>query len=114
MPKGHTQEIWEVFHLTNAWNRRLKQLIFEQRLEFGLCCVWCGDYSCVEFAHIDHTGVDGSSRGRWKRYYDVKKNKDKFMLMCQDCHRDFDRYPILDLDDMTFRKGTRHFENKKK
>lgn len=100
--------------MTTRWNARLKQLILEQRIDFGFCCVWCGDFNGVEFAHLEHTGVSGIGRGRWRRYYDVRNNRDKFMLMCYDCHREFDRFPILDFDSMALRKGTRSFENKKK
>ena len=79
----------------NIW---LKKKILELREEFNWCCVWCGDICDLEFAHLESTGVDGKGRGRWKRYYDVKNHKDSFMLMCWDCHRDFDMFPIVEFD----------------
>jgi hypothetical protein len=53
------------------------------------CNHWHGQ-SCLEFAHVRPTGLNGRSRGSTSRYYDVRRNKDCYRLMCHHCHRLFD------------------------
>lgn len=86
--------------MTTYQNIWLKRKLNELREEFLWCCCWCGSTDGLEFAHIENTGLNGQGRGRWKRYYDVKKNKDKFMLMCKECHKEFDGMLIINEEDI--------------
>lgn len=85
--------------LTSRQNIWLKRKILELREEFNWCCAWCGSIDGLEFAHLEPTGVSGKGRGRPTRYYDVLRHKSSFMLMCFDCHHDFDMFPIVDFND---------------
>ena len=85
--------------MTNRQNKWLKKKLTELREEFNWCCAWCGSADDLEFAHLKHTGVKGAGRGLWKRYYDIKNHKDSFMLMCKECHRDFDMLMVVDFDE---------------
>ncbi len=55
-------------------------------------CDCCGATERLEFAHKDHTkgSLHGMGRGQAKRYLDVKKNPELYLLKCHDCHRDYD------------------------
>jgi len=63
--------------------REMKQL----RLLFGGHCTKCGGKKQLEFAHIEPTGLDGEGRGSKERMRDIKKNKDKYELLCRPCHK---------------------------
>ncbi len=73
---------------TNIWVRkafdRLKQ-------EFGDRCMTCESEENLEFAHVFPTDLTGRSRGRKERYYDIKNNKECYVLLCRDCHIERDR-----------------------
>ena len=58
--------------------------------EFGGCCNKCTSTTKLEFAHIEHTGLYGMSRGKSKRLYDVIHNKHAYVLLCHTCHEDYD------------------------
>ena len=51
----------------------------------------CGTTSKLEFAHKEETELSGRGRGRKERVYDVIKNPDKYRLLCEDCHKDYDQ-----------------------
>lgn len=76
-PKGYVSQ----------WLRNKRQELIQ---EFGGCCNNCGSKSRLEFAHIKATQLNGMSRGRWKRVYDIIKNKDSYTLLCHNCHEQFD------------------------
>ncbi len=63
--------------------REMKQL----RLLFGGHCKRCGGNKQLEFAHLQPTGLDGESRGSKERPRDIKKNMDKYELLCRPCHK---------------------------
>lgn len=60
------------------------------RKEFGGCCQKCGSKMNLEFAHVRPTGLKSKGRGKKKRYYDIKNNKECYILLCKDCHLDLD------------------------
>lgn len=61
---------------------------------FGGKCEDCGieEGSGVklEFAHKRDTGVNGKGRGSWRRYKNVRDNRDAYRLLCKLCHYAFD------------------------
>lgn len=86
-----------LFLLTNKVNKwivkRRKKLINE----FGAKCRNCSRYESelwenesLEFAHIKDTGLNGMSRGRKERIYDVINNPFSYTLLCSSCHKDYD------------------------
>lgn len=66
--------------------RRWQQLIEE----FGAACMHCGLQWDLQFAHKEPTHCVGRSRGKSRRLKDVLNNRDKYLLLCIDCHADFD------------------------
>lgn len=54
------------------------------------CCVVCKGKEDLEFAHLEKTQVWHSGRGKFKRVKDILENPDKYTLLCNDCHHDFD------------------------
>jgi hypothetical protein len=54
------------------------------------------DYT-LEFAHLYETGCKGRSRGRINRLLDIRRNPGAYVLLCQTCHREFDRGYIENL-----------------
>ena len=62
---------------------------------FGEVCEHCGrtreDGAVLQFAHVRETGLSGMGRGMRKRYEDIIRNRDSYVLMCVTCHREFDR-----------------------
>lgn len=46
----------------------------------------CGSRDCLEFAHVGETPVRGRGRGQWARYYDIKRNRHAYRLLCKKCH----------------------------
>lgn len=75
-------------------NAYIKGEILRLRRMFGNQCQICGSQQQLEFAHLKPTGVNGRGRGRQTRLYDVKKNPDKYALLCRKCHLKFDRGEI--------------------
>ncbi len=61
------------------------------RESFGNKCNICGSKNNLQFAHIKVTSVLGNGRGMKKRYYDIVKNRDSYVLLCEKCHYKFDR-----------------------
>ena len=59
------------------------------KIKRGICSL-CGKKSKeLEFAHRESTGLNGASRGRNRRYYDYVNNKEKYILICPECHDDY-------------------------
>ena len=77
--------------MTNQSNRWIVKAFKELRKEFGNECQVCGDKENLEFAHVRKTELEGKGRGRKERYYDIKNNKDCYMLLCKACHKSMDR-----------------------
>jgi hypothetical protein len=75
------------YAVQKAYLERLKARLLAER---GGKCERCGSEEILEWAHIKDTGLSGRSRGSAKRYLDVQRNPDSYMLYCHDCHRDFD------------------------
>lgn len=65
------------------------------RIRFGCCCWSCGyrprvRFWRLHFAHTAPTGLRGRGRGQWDRYCDIRRNPDRYALLCVRCHRKFD------------------------
>jgi len=66
----------------------------EQALEYmGNCCKKCGYDKCksaLEFHHLDETKKDFgiSQDGNTRTWDQVKKELDKCVLLCANCHRE--------------------------
>jgi hypothetical protein len=72
--------------------RRYRARLRERALQLkGNVCCQCGLLWDLEFAHTDDTPVNGAGRGMDRRYRDVLKHPDCYVLMCHDCHLEFDR-----------------------
>jgi len=67
----------------------------ELMLLYGGKCNECGSINNLQFAHVRKTKLNGSSRGKWKRYYDIINNLDCYRLKCAECHNSFDEYKKL-------------------
>jgi len=68
----------------------LKEAMHELRQEFGGCCKRCGSKTKLEFAHLEPTGINGRGRGGPNRYYNIKKFRHCFILLCRACHLKLD------------------------
>ena len=69
--------------------RRWQQLIDDS----GGACAQCHatqDTKPLEFAHLEPTGLNGRSRGKSRRLFNILKHPDKYALLCVDCHDDLD------------------------
>lgn len=69
--------------------RRWQQLIDDS----GGACAQCHatqDTKPLEFAHLEPTGLNGRSRGKSRRLFNILKHPDKYVLLCVDCHDDLD------------------------
>lgn len=77
--------------MARVWNKKYKRKRQELIDQFGGKCQKCGGTENLEFAHKEPTGLNGWGRGKWHRYYDVRKNPEKYWLACKDCHREYDK-----------------------
>lgn len=77
--------------MTNQSNKWIKKAMIKLRAEFGGYCQTCKSKEDLEFAHIKATDLNGWGRGRKERYYDIKKNKDSYRLLCKSCHKELDK-----------------------
>lgn len=77
--------------MTNSMNKWIKKALQLLREEFGGCCKKCKSTEDLEFAHVRDNGFKGRGRGRKERYYNIKNNKDDYILLCKSCHREFDK-----------------------
>ncbi len=72
----------------------LKRKWQQLKEEFGGCCKFCtcreDEGYALQFAHIKPTGLSGTGRGSKARYYDIKKNRHCYSLLCVSCHLKFD------------------------
>ena len=106
---------------------RFKQMVEEQRQQFGGKCQRCGSKTNLEFAHRLHTHLTGTrGRGSRHRYYDVKYHPKSYQLLCHECHTRLDRqretagykYPskdvswdlLTEIDKMYYDDGTGYDE----
>lgn len=74
---------------TKNHNGRLKAWLLDY---FGNKCAHCPetDVAVLEFAHQAWTKIHGKGRGKRHRLYDIKNNLDMYILLCHDCHYDYD------------------------
>lgn len=77
--------------MTNYVNKWIKEAFKKLRDEFDSSCQKCGSKQNLEFAHIKPTDLSGWGRGRKERYYDIKNNKDHYVLVCKSCHKELDK-----------------------
>lgn len=63
----------------------------ELKEEFGNECFKCGSTENLEFAHLKPTDLKGEGRGKPNRYYDIKNNPECYGLMCDKCHKEYDK-----------------------
>lgn len=51
-------------------------------------CYGSRESARLEFAHLPGkpTGLDGRGRGVSKRYHDIKRHPESYVLVCRDCH----------------------------
>jgi len=77
--------------MVNVWNWKFQRKRQELIDQFGGKCQNCGGTENLELAHKEPTGLNGRGRGSWHRYYDVRKNPEKYWLACKDCHKEYDR-----------------------
>lgn len=82
--------------MTNYMNKFVRRKIDELKDEYGGKCWNCGSTSNLQFAHIKETELNGRSRGRKERLYDVMKHPDCYALLCSGetgksgCHEMYD------------------------
>ena len=72
----------------NRWTKERREKLIE---EYGGKCEECPTTENLEFAHKEDTELSGRGRGRKERVYDVIRNPDKYMLLCKDCHENYDQ-----------------------
>ena len=81
-------------------NHRYKQILESERQTRGKRCHICGIYQRRgEFAHKNNTveqTVTGKGRGRNKRIISIKNNPDAYILLCHDCHVEYDKKILCD------------------
>jgi len=70
----------------NWLNERFREL----RFNYGNVCNFCGSQDRLEFAHRLPTKVTGMGRGKIRRYYDIIKHPLHYILLCHDCHKQYD------------------------
>lgn len=79
--------------------RWLKNLRIRLLRHWGSTCNWNGCAESrewtLEFAHLEPTGLKGSSRGKRARLKDVRNNPDKYTVLCYECHRAYDYRSLL-------------------
>ena len=86
------------------WLRRKKERLVE---EFGGKCNTCGNENKedLQFAHRVGFRLNwGRSRGKEKRLLEVERNKEMFILLCQNCHVLYDRNNKPTAEEETARK----------
>ena len=71
----------------NHWIKKARKKLIEK---FGGKCSFCGAKIDLQFAHRTDTDLTGKGRGRKERYYDVVKNPDAYILLCENCHLIYD------------------------
>lgn len=72
----------------NLWATRELQRL---KLLRGNRCETCGDPSFdLEFAHLAPTGLKGEGRGKQARMLDIRKQPEKYKLLCMACHDQLD------------------------
>ena len=75
-----------------AWQRAwLKRHWAALVLQFGGMCAGCEATERLEFAHLRPTKLNGESRGKRARYFDIHNNPSAYWLLCHSCHVLFDR-----------------------
>ena len=65
--------------------------LIELREKYGGCCQHCGSKDDLNFAHIKPTGLSGKGRGMDARCRDIMKNPRSYILLCFNCHKEFDK-----------------------
>ena len=62
---------------------RVNKKFLELKILFGGKCHFCNENYLLEFAHVKETKLTGRSRGKIKRYYDIKNNIMCYLLTCK-------------------------------
>ncbi len=73
------------------YKRRLKEALL---FMFGNECCFCQTTENLEFSHKTPDEMNGMGRGSYKRYIYIKNNPERFLLLCHDCHVEFDTIGI--------------------
>ncbi len=71
----------------HEWQRNKRRALIES---YGGECQNCGSKATLEFAHIAPTGLSGPGRGFSARVEDVMRHPRKYILLCRDCHNNYD------------------------
>ena len=58
---------------------------------YGNKCINCNSKIKIEFAHILPTKLKGLGRGKPERIKDIKENPKCYILLCNKCHKEFDK-----------------------
>lgn len=74
-----------------------KRVLEEERKKRGY---YCQNLECaflnweIEFAHVRSTKLKGRSRGMKQRVKDIRQFPMAYILLCKDCHYQFDKQGI--------------------
>lgn len=71
-----------------AWRRHQAA---DLRLQYRNECWYCGSADSLEFAH--RHGMEtlrGAGRGSSERIGDIRRNPLNYLLLCKDCHQEYD------------------------
>jgi len=74
-------------YISQWLNRKFEEL----RQEFGGKCKNCQSTEKLQFAHLEETGLHGWGRGKKVRYYDIINHRNAYILLCELCHKKFDK-----------------------
>lgn len=55
-----------------------------------LRCQQCRAIESLQFAHVFPTALRGPGRGQYRRWLDVIRNPECYLILCRDCHVRFD------------------------
>jgi hypothetical protein len=62
------------------------------RQEYGGRCAKCKSTAKLQFAHQFPSGLEGYGRGKNKRYWNIVNHPLSYVLLCENCHKEYDRY----------------------
>jgi len=86
------QTIEEKREINKLRKRRERKELKNKAVEYkGGCCEKCGYNKCneaLEFHHLDPNEKDFGIGGRTRSWENVKKELDKCMMVCANCHRE--------------------------
>jgi len=73
------------------YRQRLKNRALHALGGFWPVCRDCGADEGLQFAHVKPTELNGCSRGLTRRCLDVLRHIDCYVLLCDECHKEFDK-----------------------